>query len=115
MGAAGRLGEGQGVACAACSPATRPATLRQPALPACRPSLPVQPALPAGPPLPQIFETLLKIRRRDQSIYEPASKFYSSESEEEEGEDGEADLGGCCRAGCGGVWHACRGGARLLD
>lgn len=40
---------------------------------------------------PQIFETLLKIRRRDQSIYQPDAKFYSSEEEEEEeGEDGAA-------------------------
>lgn len=40
-------------------------------------------------PAAQIFETLLKIRRRDQSIYQPDAKFYSSEEEEEE-EEGEA-------------------------
>jgi protein KRI1 len=32
----------------------------------------------------QIFETLMKIRSRDQSIYDKEAKFYSSESEEEE-------------------------------
>jgi hypothetical protein len=54
----------------------------------------------------QIFETLLKIRRRDQSIYDAQAKFYSSDSEEDEeeaaaaagegGAAGEADRGQEC-------------------
>ncbi|KAL4428120.1 hypothetical protein ABPG75_002209 [Micractinium tetrahymenae] len=41
----------------------------------------------------QIFETLLKIRDKDASIYQPETKFYSSEEEAEEGEGAEDGAG----------------------
>lgn len=49
----------------------------------------------------QIFETLLKIRRRDQSIYQPDSKFYSSEEEEEEAEGEDGGTAGALAGGAG--------------
>lgn len=45
----------------------------------------------------QIFETLLKIRAKDASIYQPEAKFYSSSSEDE----GEEDQGGGAGASAG--------------
>ena len=44
----------------------------------------------------QIFETLLKIRAKDPSVYDADAKFYSSssEDEDEEGGDGDGDEGG---------------------
>lgn len=54
----------------------------------------------------QIFETLLKIRRRDQSIYDAQAKFYSSDSEEEGDEEeaaAAADEGGAAGEADGGA------------
>ncbi|KAL4445294.1 hypothetical protein ABPG77_011119 [Micractinium sp. CCAP 211/92] len=41
----------------------------------------------------QIFETLLKIRAKDASIYQPETKFYSSSSSEDEDEGEQAGRG----------------------
>ena len=42
----------------------------------------------------QIFETLLKIRRRDPSVYDANATFYSSSSSEDEGDDDDGGGGG---------------------
>jgi protein KRI1 len=41
----------------------------------------------------QIFETLMKIRRKDKSIYDKEAKFYSSDDGEDDNEDGEGEGG----------------------
>lgn len=79
-------------------PADRGSTTGQPAARSCwiclptglsnwPPSATTSPAC-APPCVVQIFETLLKIRRRDQSIYQPDAKFYSSGESEGEDEGG---------------------------
>jgi hypothetical protein len=57
----------------------------------------------------QLLETLLKIRAKDQSIYAPDAKFYSSGEEEEEEEGGGERDGAAGKAAgaMGGVFLAC--------
>ena len=56
----------------------------------------------------QILETLIKIRQRDQSIYDTQAKFYSSSSEGEEEE--EDDEGGWQRG-----WGICLPCSQSVD